>query len=613
MIDFITRFMGKYKANCEMGNELDRLLMQNVSFEEWKDIPRKRYRKVRRIYKQNEILMKEMEEFMSEPLNSGKAWELYYGLWDLYFGGYDDLYMMRVILQPLLEYYDEKRDYEKLVFLNYLFGFENYSFYQRMLGGNEISEAIDHFQTVLDMRDYYDNIMDIKTRKCYFQAYYNLIRLYVHIGEKTAAMVFQLYKEAIEFWNSDIVQELDKDVAEIREVIDQIREEILYTEEYASEMTPMQQEQFKSIIQEVRIVLKKDKEGNLFRALLRCRLLDGENPRVLIKDLILHIKGLSEPDYNNQEQAYVYLFDVHSSAVRVFDYFEKGNVSPEDQAKYIDIFFDDVTKAHTRIPSGVKKNMVDNLCVEWYKTVAPHINSLKYKIALLKELIIGRQPMTYIHSIMVSEISKRITKAMLKNHPEYFSGMPGYERVVEDQEEKEQLVDYVEKAAFLHDIGKCELVEVINRQDRKLTNIEFTLLRKHPEKSVEFVNNDAEFEPFYDVMLGHHISYDSKNGYPKSFDKHKSKVEPIIDIIMIADCTDAATDVFGRYYAQGKDFDTLFKELQDGAGSWYNPDVVSLIEEDRELYEDLKHLTGEGRNDILYRVHYEIVRYTETS
>ncbi len=42
---------------------------------------------------------------------------------------------------------------------------------------------------------------------------------------------------------------------------------------------------------------------------------------------------------------------------------------------------------------------------------------------------------------------------------------------------------------------------------------------------------------------------------------------------------DAATDILGRNYAKGKEFDRLFAELKEGAGTRYNPYIVRLIED----------------------------------
>ena len=62
-------------------------------------------------------------------------------------------------------------------------------------------------------------------------------------------------------------------------------------------------------------------------------------------------------------------------------------------------------------------------------------------------------------------------------------------------------------------------------------------------------------------MLGHHKTYDGKGGYPLEFDNLNSKYKSAIDLISISDSIDAATDVLGRNYANGKNFYSLLDEL----------------------------------------------------
>ena len=109
-------------------------------------------------------------------------------------------------------------------------------------------------------------------------------------------------------------------------------------------------------------------------------------------------------------------------------------------------------------------------------------------------------------------------------------------------------------------------------------------------------------------MLGHHKWYDGKMGYPMDFDNTKSKYKIAIDIISIADSIDAATDILGRNYTLGKDFDSLLKELEDGAGVRYNPNIVKLISMDEVLKSKLRYLTKYGRERVYYEAYKEIAK-----
>ena len=121
------------------------------------------------------------------------------------------------------------------------------------------------------------------------------------------------------------------------------------------------------------------------------------------------------------------------------------------------------------------------------------------------------------------------------------------------------------------------------------------------------MQNLKAFEPYYDIMLGHHKTYDGKGGYPVQFDNTASPYRIIIDWITIADCTDAATDILGRNYARGKGFYDLLGELSEAKGTRYNPDIVELLEKSEELCEKLDYLTSDGRGKIYYSAYRDVM------
>jgi len=69
---------------------------------------------------------------------------------------------------------------------------------------------------------------------------------------------------------------------------------------------------------------------------------------------------------------------------------------------------------------------------------------------------------------------------------------------------------------------------------------------------------------------------------------------------------DAATDILGRNYSEGKTFLKVLEELQAGAGTRYNPTLVKLIQEDEDLIGRLSDLTREGRYEVYRQVFEEI-------
>ena len=87
----------------------------------------------------------------------------------------------------------------------------------------------------------------------------------------------------------------------------------------------------------------------------------------------------------------------------------------------------------------------------------------------------------------------------------------------------------------------------------------------------------------------------------------------LIDLITIADCTDAATDILGRNYNTGKSFRELLKELAEGAGTKYNPDLVSVIQGDAALQDQISLLTSDGRSELYRQTCIEILNMHQTA
>ena len=94
------------------------------------------------------------------------------------------------------------------------------------------------------------------------------------------------------------------------------------------------------------------------------------------------------------------------------------------------------------------------------------------------------------------------------------------------------------------------------------------------------------------------------------YDNNESKEKVLIDLISIADSIEAGTDTLTRSYTKDKDSEKLLKELKAEAGTRYNPKIVKIIEDSKELRGQLKELTGQGRYDIYYRAMQDILGNT---
>ena len=215
-------------------------------------------------------------------------------------------------------------------------------------------------------------------------------------------------------------------------------------------------------------------------------------------------------------------------------------------------------------------------------------------------------PPTYVHINMVARFAECMARHLLDSNPELFIGFPGCDTVEQVISKKEQILYYTYHSSLCHDLGKLFIVDVVSMYGRNLLDDEFSMIKSHPVTGARIASMHASTRDYVDVIRGHHLWYDCSKGYPADFDTFSSPYKTIIDIVLAADCLDAATDTVGRSYNKGKTFDDYEKEIKEGAGTRYAPFLVELFARP-EVREDLLYLLGGGRNRM-YRELYMLLK-----
>ena len=216
---------------------------------------------------------------------------------------------------------------------------------------------------------------------------------------------------------------------------------------------------------------------------------------------------------------------------------------------------------------------------------------------LCMRALVSIHPPTYVHSNMVARLSLCIARHLITTHTELFIGFPGCESEVDVNASRDRILEYVYNSALYHDIGKLLIIDTIAMYGRRLLDAEFMMLKKHPDNGAELAERFDSLKQYADVIRAHHLWYDGSGGYPADFNASSSPYKAVIDIVMVADCMDAATDRVGRSYSRGKTLDELINEINEGSGKRYSPYVAEILN-DPGTYEDIKYLLDEGRNQI---------------
>ncbi|MBR1932053.1 MAG: HD domain-containing protein [Lachnospiraceae bacterium] len=355
---------------------------------------------------------------------------------------------------------------------------------------------------------------------------------------------------------------------------------------------------------------KEDVDGAFFRARLKCELIQGNiTEKEVIKQFEARfMEGVSGIDTESPNSALEMnkLLDYYNVAYSIGKLLNDSKKLEKERGYFTEHIVPRLVYIFQSVPYSFMTQDVNFLCAELFVNTEPFLNGVGAKEDFLFKMLICRQPITYIHSLMVSKIAILIAQELLEVNPEQLIGACGIEHVEELLARRAEVLSYIGHCGILHDVGKCGIAEVINQQRRKLSREEFDIIKNHPQKGVALLNKDEAFAPYYDVILGHHKYYDGKGGYPAEFDNTKSPIRGVIDLISIADCVDAATDVFGRNYTAGKTFEELLGELIKGAGTRYNPVIVDCIAASSSLQSKLSSLTADGRSKIYYQAYRTI-------
>jgi putative nucleotidyltransferase with HDIG domain len=134
------------------------------------------------------------------------------------------------------------------------------------------------------------------------------------------------------------------------------------------------------------------------------------------------------------------------------------------------------------------------------------------------------------------------------------------------------LIRQIARGAFLHDIGKMGIPDIILRKAGPLTEEEKLIMRRHCEIGHQVLRNIPFLKEASEIVLSHQEHYDG-SGYP-----HGLRGEQIplgARIFAVADALDAM--ISDRPYRQAQPLSVARDEIKRCAGSQFDPRVVEVF------------------------------------
>ena len=600
--EIIENFKTSYVSNLNSYSDYNDSLFKVDEFNHWKNNLIERSKSIREMFIENEKMILDIKKIIND-LDDETANTLSETIRIFNKENIHDASIMIEIIDKLILYYESKSelDYDKLIMLNLIGALEEMEFFLRMDSNTDLVNPKNKYLKVLSYKDNFSKIKTIDGRSGIFLAYYNLIGPLADLLPNERKNTIDYYIEVKNFYYSD-------DVQNNADELDILEEEMVYINDtflsnFAYFIDNPDRDRYYELIENMD---KSDLEKNQIECINLA--INYINKKIDLNEMIDSLtklffgfigKGLK---YNGKDYNLNKFCNASDIADVIFGLLKNNEFDNDKKYVLLPKIGYSLFNYIDSVPYKDYTSYFDDICADLFGKLLPFCLNASYKDELLTMLILRRQPITYIHSIMVNKISVAIAKTILKENKALFSDLIslGY-----DTDDK--IIEYISNASFYHDLGKCLTLGVINLQNRKLTDSEFQFIKMHPAKSVVLLDNDESFKEYYDVMIGHHKTYDGKGGYPTEFDNLKSKYKSAIDLISISDSIDAATDVLGRNYANGKTFLALLDELKKESGTRYNPYMVKCIEEDNDLIDYLNLLTGDERALVYYDVYVKIL------
>ena len=175
-------------------------------------------------------------------------------------------------------------------------------------------------------------------------------------------------------------------------------------------------------------------------------------------------------------------------------------------------------------------------------------DNLEDTVRAIATIVEMRDPYTSGHQVRVADLAEAIAKQM---------GLP------------DEQVHTIHLAGMLHDLGKIQIPAEILSKPGKITGIEYSLIKIHPQAGYDILKGINFPWPIAQMVLQHHERLDG-SGYPQGLKGEAIMLEA--RILCVADVVEAMSS--HRPYRPGLGIEVALAEITKQRGIYFDPSVV---------------------------------------
>ena len=207
------------------------------------------------------------------------------------------------------------------------------------------------------------------------------------------------------------------------------------------------------------------------------------------------------------------------------------------------------------IESGIKAisqmNLIKKINTELKDTYEKLERSYMESIQTVRYTVEAKDTYTRGHSDRVSEYSVLIGQKL---------GLP-----------KED-IRKLQIGGLFHDVGKIGVPDNILQKNGKLTDDEYSEIKKHPSIGTHILSTASIFQDILPIVKHHHERYDG-TGYPSGL--KGNDIPYLARITAVADAFDAMTSK--RVYRDSLSIDTVISEFEKNKGTQFDPEIADAF------------------------------------